>query len=269
MEKEIWKPIPGYEGYYKISNFGKVKSVDRYVLNSARDNGHAHHVSAKLKKSTINAMGYPCVTLCKNRRSIQVPIHKLLMEAFVPKPEGKSEIDHINTIKTDNRLSNLRWVTHKENMNNATTLSHFSIDANSEEQKRKRLESRKVKGGITSPITVYQYTKEGEFVAEYSSTFEAQRATGIHCTGIRRALDDNTQAAGNFMWFTTLQNNVKYKKRLPKNAKQILQCDLNGSVIHEWSSLKEISSVLNFNINSVSKSIKAGKSYKGYIFKYK
>ena len=267
--KEVWKPVVGYEGYFEISNLGRVKSVDRYVVNTARDSGHQYHVAEKIKKVTINAMGYPCVTLCKDRKSKQIPIHRLLMEAFVPKPEGKNEIDHINTIKTDNSFKNLRWVTHLENMNNDTTLHHFSIDANSEQKKRERLEARKANGGETAPITVFQYTKDGEFVAKYLSTFEAQYATDISCTSIRRALNDNGQTAGGFMWFTSLQDNIKYSRRLPKNTKLILQYDSNNTVVKEWSSLSEISRTLGLNINMVSRSIKQKQPYKGYIFKYK
>lgn len=264
---EIWKPIVGYEDYYEVSNFGRVKSVDRYVFHTARDNGHRHHVAEKIKKSTINAKGYPCVTLCKNRKSVQWPIHRLLMEAFVPKPKDKYEIDHINTVKTDCRLVNLRWVTHKENMTNNTTLEHFSVDANNEKQKEKRLETRKINGGITAPVTVYQYTKNGTFIAKYTSSLEAQKITGIHCTGIRRALDNSTLTAGGFMWFTAPQNNIVYERKLPKNTKPIVQCDLAGVPLHKWKSLQDAASALNININAISKSLKNGHPYKGYLFK--
>lgn len=262
---EIWKPVPGYEGYYEISNLGRVKSIDRCVSCK----GHPHHVREHIKSTTLTATGYPAVSLSKNRKVVQIPIHQILMGAFVPKPIEATEIDHINTIKTDNRFQNLRWVTHKENMNNSITIQHFKADVNSEEQKQRRLYTRKLNGGRTAPITVYQYTKEGAFVALYSSTFEAQRATGIHCTAIRRVLDDSTQAAGEYIWFTSPQENVHYTRRLPKNTKPIIQYDLEGNLLKEWDSATDIKRGLGFNNTMIAKSIAHNHPYKGYIFKYK
>lgn len=262
---EIWKPVVGYEGYFEISNLGRVKSVERYVMC----NGHLHHVSEKLKKVTLNSMGYPCVTLCKNRKSQQIAIHRLLMMAFVPNPDNKPYIDHINTIITDNRFSNLRWVTPKENSNNEITLEHFRKDANSEEQKQLRLIARKLKGGVTAPITVYQYTKDGKFVDVYQSAFEAERATGAHNTAVRYALNDSSKSAGGYMWFTSPQDNVKFKRKLPKNTKPILQYDSNNNFIKEWESLTETAKGLCININTIAKSIKTNKPCKNYMFKYK
>ena len=126
------------------------------------------------------------------------------METFVPNPENKPEIDHINTDVTDYSFSNLRWVTHKENQNNSITIKHFGIDANSTIQKQRRLNTRKLNGGVTAPITIYQYSKDGKLIATYDSALEAQRVTGIHCTGIRRALDNCSQTAGGFMWFSSI-----------------------------------------------------------------
>ena len=266
---EIWKPVPGYEGYYEISNLGRVKSVERYIISKARDGGHPQHIPEKIKSTALTNTGYPAVSLSKNSKVVQIPIHQILMKAFIPQPVGTTEIDHINTIKTDNRFQNLRWVTHKENMNNSITLQHFKADGNSEGQKQKRLHTRKLNGGKTAPITVYQYTKDGAFVDSYQSAFDAQRATGIYCTAIRRALDDPTLAAGDYIWFTSPQENTHYVRRLPKNTKTIIQYDLSGNFIQEWDSATEIKRSLGLDNTMIAKSIARNQSYKGYIFKYK
>ena len=71
-----------------------------------------------LLKPSLNNMGYYKVNLYKDGKVYYKKIHRLLAIAFIPNPENKLEIDHIDRVRTNNNLSNLRWVTHKENMNN-------------------------------------------------------------------------------------------------------------------------------------------------------
>lgn len=107
---EIWKDIEGYEGLYQVSNEGRVKSL-----------GNEASRKEKILKYGINRSGYKYVTLCKNNTSILKKVYRLVAETFIPNPEGKPCVDHINTIKTDDMVCNLRWCTQKENMNNEIT----------------------------------------------------------------------------------------------------------------------------------------------------
>lgn len=108
---EIWKDIKGYEGLYQISNMGRVKSLDRITSDG-------RCIKSKYLKIGDNNKGYKNVALCKNSIYEKCYVHRLVAQAFIPNEEGKKEVDHINTIRDDNRVENLRWVTHKENMNN-------------------------------------------------------------------------------------------------------------------------------------------------------
>ena len=157
---EIWKPIKGYEGYFEISNLGRVKSVERYV----KQGKSTRHVKETIKAVHINNYGYPCVSLCKDRKSNIIAIHIILAKAFIPNPEGKPAVDHINTDKTDNRLKNLRWVTYKENSNNELTLKHCRENTYSKETMKKRLDTNKERDTCVAPKTIYQYTKGGELI---------------------------------------------------------------------------------------------------------
>lgn len=106
--KEIWKDIPGFEGVYQVSNLGNIKS-----LNYAR-RGLPHRIAQVYTKDK-----YLKVDLHKKGLKKTVPVHRLVCDAFVPYIPGKTEINHINGNKEDNRASNLEWVTHLENVRHA------------------------------------------------------------------------------------------------------------------------------------------------------
>lgn len=262
-QEEIWKPVNGYEGYFEISNLGRVKSVERYV----RQSNHLRFVPEKIKKIHFNKGGYPCVTLCKDRVSKEKLLHRLLMEAFVPNPEGKTQIDHINTNVKDYRLENLRWVTPKENSNNPLTLQHGRENIYTPERNRKMNLTRK-KGNYIRDI--YQYTKDGKFVEYFFSSRDAERKTGISCTHILSILDDNTQSAGGFLWFSKKVDGISYVPRIHPSSKAVLHYDLSGNLLGEYQSIKVASKHTGITTSSIYRSLRSKfKKPRKYIFRFK
>ena len=112
-ENEIWKPIKDFERYYEISDKGRVRSLDRYV---SRSDGGTQFVEGINLVISYNPGGYAKVNLNKNGVATVGYVARLVAMHFIPNPDNKREVNHINGDKTDNRVQNLEWVTPSENI---------------------------------------------------------------------------------------------------------------------------------------------------------
>jgi hypothetical protein len=112
MEGEIWKDIQGYEGYYQISSFGRVKSLSRlvcrgYVFRMCKD---------KIRKIRFMNNGYLEVNLWLESKGKKFRVHRLVALNFINNPNKKSDVNHIDSIRFNNNVKNLEWVSHLENI---------------------------------------------------------------------------------------------------------------------------------------------------------
>ena len=115
--EEVWKDISGYEGLYQISNLGRVKSLRRSKWNGRSWIELKERI---LKLFTLKPRGYKFVLLCKNSRYKNCYIHRLVLGAFVgPCPEGMESCHFPDRDPSNNRLDNLRWDVHKNNIADA------------------------------------------------------------------------------------------------------------------------------------------------------
>lgn len=115
MENEIWKDIPNYEGLYQVSNLGRVKSLPKkWIFN----NGTLFNKDELITIGSKHKNGYLVIFLSKDKNKKFYKIHQLVAMAFLGHtPCGMLKvIDHINEIKTDNRLDNLQIISHRENV---------------------------------------------------------------------------------------------------------------------------------------------------------
>lgn len=107
--KEIWKSVIGYERLYKVSNLGKVKSMN-----------YKHTGLSKILTPIKTHNGYLQVKLYRYGKMSREYVHRIVASAFIPNFETKPQVNHKNENKSDNRVENLEWVTSKENLNYGT-----------------------------------------------------------------------------------------------------------------------------------------------------
>lgn len=149
--KEEWRPVVGYEGFYEVSNTGKVDSI----------NFHREGYRARLKTQIIK--GYVRVSLLKKSKVKHFFLHRLVAEAFIPNPNNLPFINHKDENKLNNRVDNLEWCTASYNNN------YGSIKQKISEKKG---------------VPVIQLTLDGKFVARYKSLREAAAKTGAQLSSI-------------------------------------------------------------------------------------
>ena len=106
MDEEIFKSIPGYDGMYEVSNYGRVKSLKRKIH--------------KFLKPAANHAWYLFVALSKDGKVKQYKVHRLVAQAFIKNPNNLPCVNHIDENKTNNNVNNLEWCTYKYNNNDGT-----------------------------------------------------------------------------------------------------------------------------------------------------
>jgi len=169
--QEIWEDIKGYEGFYQVSNLGRVKSRER-LKRHPRGNGYLP-VHERILRQSKNTWGYSQVTLYKDGKpKTNLPVHRLVAQAFIPNPDCLPEVNHKDENKSNNAVSNLEWCTAKYNENYGTHTERCAA-------KRSK--------------PVVQLSLAGTAIALYRSAREAGELTGCDykhisdcCLGIRK-----------------------------------------------------------------------------------
>lgn len=173
FKDEIWIPVKGWETLYHVSNFGRVKSMDRVVKWGKRKIDMP--LNGKILKPIITHYGYYTINLVTNGKTYTTKIHRLVAQAFIPNIENKATVNHKNGVKIDNHVSNLEWATFNENIRHAseTGLMKFT-------QERKNHIREKLKGGNSYMAKLILNTSTGIFydtIGEAASSIPMKRCT--------------------------------------------------------------------------------------------
>ena len=161
LNEEIWKDIEGYEGLYQISNLGRIYS----------------NISNKILALRKNKRGYSQINLYKDGGRTMFSIHRLVAQTFIPNPENKPQVNHIDEDKTNNRVDNLEWVTSKENNNHGTRLYRSAM------KKRRSVVSKHIKSGA---------------VLVHDSQISASIKLSVRRTDINNVLRGRQKTAGGY-----------------------------------------------------------------------
>lgn len=256
IEGEVWESVVGYVGIYEVSNFGRVKSVNR-----------PNEIFLKI----ILEKGYQKVSLNKNGKKFKASVHRLIAQSFIPNPENKPQVNHINGIRNDNRIENLEWCTRSENIKHSYDIL-----------------KRKSNGGFKkeSCKKVAQYDLYGNLITVFDSVKCVERKLGIKCKDVSACALGTSQKDQNgkmyirkkakgfmFKYYNSepLLNIEPYTESVNlRRSKPIKVYDLNKNIISEFTSSKEASVKLKLNETCIRRVLEGTQhQHKGYTFKLK
>lgn len=182
---EIWKDITEYKGLYQISNFGRVKSLERVVIFK---DGRKKTIPERILKQGKCKNGYLLVCLWKNNKVKYFTVHKLVALTFLENdnPTEKTQVNHLDENKENNHVSNLKWVTPKENNNYGT---------------RNERASKTMKGRIApNRKPILQFTKDGVFIRYWDSALSASTELNLYATSITKCCKGKQNQCGGYKW---------------------------------------------------------------------
>lgn len=171
---EQWKSIVWYEWIYEVSSVWRIKSIrfwNQRIMNSLKSSNYLH------------------IKLYKDKIWINFNIHRLIAEHFIPNPENKEQVNHINGIKNDNRVENLEWCSRSENMIHSyrvllrTWSMEWKLWKNNHKSK-----------------SVIQLSKELETIKKWDSISDVKRELWIWTTSISHCCKWIRGSAGGFIW---------------------------------------------------------------------
>lgn len=179
LKNEIWKDVVGFENLYKISNYGRLKSL------CSNNNSKAYNKD-KIRKVFPNGKNYLSCLIYKNFTKYNRRIHRMVAQAFIPNPNNFPQVNHIDGNKWNNKIDNLEWCTNSENQ--------IHVYKNNLE-----------KPGLKR--TVKQYDLNGNYIQTFEYISDATKKLNINCSSIISVCKGKRKTAGGYIWKYADDNN--------------------------------------------------------------
>lgn len=176
FEQEEWRDIEGFEGLYQVSNYGRVKSLQREVRANTCG---VRMLAEKVLRASKNNAGYMLVVLCKNGKHFNKMVHRLVAEAFIANPNGFKEVNHKDENKLNNNIENLEWCNRVYNATYGTGVERCA------KQKWKSIDMIDLNGCV---------------LQTFDSALQAEKETGINRKNISSVCLGKRNIAGGYNW---------------------------------------------------------------------
>ncbi|MFY0128065.1 NUMOD4 domain-containing protein [Bacillus cytotoxicus] len=180
---ETWKDIEGFEGFYQVSNLGKIRSLDRYV---PKRNGQKQFFRGKIISTYINNSGYECVDLARGGKKVKNTVHRLVAKHFCKGYREKLDVNHIDADRLNNKAENLEWMSRIENIRDCIKRGTHNVDS---AHKIAREKNQK-------PVAMLDL--DGNVLRTFPSIKEAREQTGAIKIG--EVCNGNRRMAGGYKW---------------------------------------------------------------------
>ena len=224
FDGEVWKDIQGYEGFYQVSNYGRVKSVYR-IIHFINKNGikSQKSIKEKIKSQSDNGRGYCKVELCKNNKLVNKYVHILVAITFIPNPLNFPTINHKDEKKANNSVSNLEWCSYQYNNLYGTA--------------RQRTKKTRTENGLNRSIDMYDMN--GVFLKHYDVGYHVEQ-DGLSRRGVYNVC---TGRAKSYKGCIFVFHGDAFRKKTLDNyphgmKKEVIVRDINGNVIKTYPSIK-------------------------------
>lgn len=212
--REIWKDVDGFEGYYQVSNLGRIKSLSRVVNNYPNC---TRTLPERVIRGHVNKhIGYVVVSLSGNGKKMDY-VHRLVAKAFIPNPNNYPFINHKDENKTNNRIDNLEWCTPNYN------IEYSGVRTKSSEK---------------ASIPVLKYDMDGNMLARYRSATEAATELGVESYCIGLCCKGKIGSVKGYLWRYEDEGVVKVRHTRVL-ARRVVQMDMEGRDIKMWPSIVE------------------------------
>lgn len=241
---EIWKDYT-YEGktYYKVSNYGRCKSITRTRLLF---NGVPCVQVGKIIKASKDNKGYYSYHLSHDGKRVVQRVHRLVALCFIPNPDNLPFINHKDENPSNNRVDNLEWCSHEYNINYGTRT----------ERARKSVSK-----------SIEQFDLDGNYIKTWESLAEASKTLNISRGTLCSCLKGIIKSCGGYQWKYTDSNDKIEKYSIEHPVRRIVQLDLDGNFINIYDNLHDAERKTGVWITQIRKccdKIPMYKTAKGY-----